>query len=379
MMSGSRRSEQRDSGADEALLKRASMVEVTQEDKQNGYDTSLLSLQPRNSAATGDTASSSRPSTRPSTSHTLYTLPSFHLANYPSNEAEEETLHSEGEDEASPLSASFINHPSPSSSSSNLTHSHVRRPSVTSIPSISTPNPRFAAQGYMQRAQAAEMRSQSELRSQSRFSKYTSRDSTSVYSRPSEDLGEKEKAMGFAPGVVLAKLSGGRGGGSGGGGGRAEKKPMWQRKGLLVALAALVLVVCAALGIGFGVGISRLHNSNKTSSANGADEASSSSSAASSSSDPGLNPATSSAAAATASSSDLAAQPATSAWTDPAAATMTTDWAGDAATAAATTDWAAQQTGWSDPAAAGGTATGGWTDGSQGGGWWDGEGVWHSA
>ncbi|GAA5840531.1 hypothetical protein JCM11251_007610 [Rhodosporidiobolus azoricus] len=332
-------------GADEeALLKRASL---------EGYDTSLLALQPRGSTTiTTDPSSSPMPSPRENTTHSLYTLPSFHLASQPFAEAEEETLQSDG-DEASPLSGSFFN----SSSLDGHKGDHIdgqprraRRPSVTSIPSVSVSNPRNAANAYLHRAQMSE----------SRLGKYTSGVSASIYSDDGADDAEKG---GIVMSLSVRDLRGGGGG---------RRRPLWQRKGLLVFLSLLILVLCAALGVGLGVRISRL----KSKQDDAAQEAKASSSSTSSRSSASLpDPATSFSPFTTDTPNmDTAtlAQPVPSttvspSWTDPASVS--------------TTDWAATPTDWTDPAA----ATEWNADGSQagggegtGGGWWDENGVWHS-
>ncbi|GAA5878387.1 hypothetical protein JCM8547_007904 [Rhodosporidiobolus lusitaniae] len=294
-------------------------IEISREDRQNGYDVSLLALQPRGQGGATSPQPHSQSSSRPTTSYTTHSA-STRSSYYPDDDGE-------GANEVSPLSAAF-DPPSAPSSSEN----HARRPSYASInmPPIST-NQRNAAQAYHDRA----LRSESRLALQRPAAlKHESTPSGSSYDVEVVEH-EREKAA-----ANLEKRSGRKAGRVGG------AANLWKRKKLLFSLVALVLLLCLAVGIGAGVGISKSRKNDL------ADESSTSSSSSSDS-------LTSTDTLAPTASSDTA-----SVWSDPSASATasTTDWAtvGQwSGTATATTDWATVQP----------TSAAGAQDGSDGG-WW---------
>ncbi|GAA6051405.1 hypothetical protein JCM3770_000502 [Rhodotorula araucariae] len=176
---------------EEALLH---AVDVTPEDKQNGYDVSLLSLQPRGTHIPPATDAG----------HGVYMLKSDTQETLPYAQSTERDA-DDASNEWTPLAPSF-SHASIASSrgvpprASRDSH----RSYLASVPPVGvTPNPRFAAQAYRARAEATA-------------------------------AGDAEKA-----GRATA----------------ASGRALWQRKGLLLALVVLILVVCAGVGIGVGVGV----------------------------------------------------------------------------------------------------------------------------
>ncbi|GAA5891631.1 hypothetical protein JCM8208_007351 [Rhodotorula glutinis] len=183
---------------DEALL---AAVDVSSLDKQEGYDVSLLALQPRDARPSPSSSPPADPRasfhSHPSTSFPD-TLPAPSSA-YPSGVPSSTT--SRG-DESAPLHPSSTERPS---SDSRRFHR------ATAVPPLSAPNPRRAAQAYSERARAAE----------------------------AHRLGD---------GASLEK------GGSAGARGRGgRRRALWQRKGLVCALALVVLLVCGGIGAGLGV------------------------------------------------------------------------------------------------------------------------------
>ena len=165
---------------------------------QEGYDVSLLALRPRD----GRPSPSSSPPADPRASfhsHTSaapYDIPAAYPSGVPSSHPSRDR-----DDEAAPL------HPHPPSSRTSSDSRRFHRP--TAGPPLSAPNPRRAAQAYSKRARAAE---------------------------------RQRRRQGAGAGGALEK----------GGSARA----LWQRKGLLVGLALVVLLVCAGIGIGLGVSLS---------------------------------------------------------------------------------------------------------------------------
>ncbi|GAA6018325.1 hypothetical protein JCM10207_000806 [Rhodosporidiobolus poonsookiae] len=282
---------------DDDLLRRAEGVDVTREDRQNGYDVQLLDLQPRGESATQ----------RPLTTYTVasvYSQPDDPLPN-----------------ESSPLSSSF----------DTTSESHTRNPgarqSFADIPSMASPNPRFAAAAYAHRAQAAESSAKLDTYGGSSF----------AYS---DDL-----EAGASAGVA----------GEGKRRSSHRATPIWQRKKLLIGLGLGLVLVCVAAGVGAGVGVSKLHNADKEDSA----EEKASALADASSSGASSSSATSTATSTTDTATSAAWSPApSSTWSDPA------PWS-------STTDWSNQQ--WTDPATAAPTSS--WSDGSATDTWDDGSGA----
>ncbi|GAA6044390.1 hypothetical protein JCM8097_002084 [Rhodosporidiobolus ruineniae] len=214
---------------EQAFLREAEGVQVTQEDRQSGYDTSLLSLEPRNSLAPTVTSSSTLQASRPFSDYTNASRESF----YPDDE---------DDNDISPLSPRLPPPP-------------PRPSSFASIPSISTSIPRRAAQGYATRAQASESNSKANLalaKSQSKFSSF--------------DSAGTELEKGYS--ADATRPAGGKGG----------KTALWERKWLLVGIGALVVVVCVAIGVGAGVGVAQAHKRQRNVTATSSSTSSSSSS-----------------------------------------------------------------------------------------------------
>jgi hypothetical protein len=247
---------------EEDLLRRADGVNVSKEDKQvrpfpfssllssgradqscnsgeqNGYDTSLLALQPRSTSSSRPTSSSaaSPDASRP-TSYSAWSTSGSTYASGGIDVVDGYLDSCAGEDETSPFASTFDDDdasPGASISTSAARPARTRRPSVAeSIPSIGTNlNPRFAANAYAQRAQNSE--------SQAKLARYRS----SV---------DEEAAIG-EKGYRL----------DGGTAGKEEKKPWWKRRNLLILLGVVLLVVCISIGVGAGVAVS---NSGKNASA----------------------------------------------------------------------------------------------------------------
>ncbi|GAA5927883.1 hypothetical protein JCM1841_006162 [Sporobolomyces salmonicolor] len=178
------------------LLHRAEEVQVTKEDRQEGYDTSLLALQPRGTGHTTPPSSSTNRLSTVSATEPGSSVPSVYSAcnAYPLDS------HETG-DESAPLAATL----SPPSFRTSSTYS-INKP--YDIPSLSSSSPRRAAVAYSIRARAAETH---EL-----------------------DLaGEKHR-----DGKPRSA--------------RQTSRP--QRKWLVALVALLVLFVCSGIGVGVGVG-----------------------------------------------------------------------------------------------------------------------------
>ncbi|BGP19773.1 hypothetical protein JCM10213_006435 [Rhodosporidiobolus nylandii] len=331
---------------------RAEGVEVVSDDKQ-----------PRDSTYSAfPTTPSSAPSrpTTVSTSHTLssYAAPSDRTVR-PAERNRESTLstarpfssyaiperegsqHSSqpSDDEFSPISLAF----DPPFAFSTEGGESKPRHSFSSIPSISAPNPHSARNAYAARAHASESNSKLNLAGGGGREGGVSRFSGASESVYSDDgaAGEKEGEKGF---------SGGR---FGAGTVKSKRKPLKERKLLLVALlAALALVVCVVVGVGAGVGLSKKGDGEDA----GEDDGDADAEAAENASDADW------------SSSSLPLAPSSAS----ASPTETTNW--DADPSASTTDWAtytgdedgspATTTDW-DTWQAEPTTSAAWDDGSQ--------------
>ncbi|BGP03181.1 Cell wall surface anchor family protein [Rhodotorula toruloides ATCC 204091] len=181
----------------EALLSAMDGVEVSKEDRQNGYDISLLALKPRNSA---------------------------HLPDSLTFEPEDPFVDT---DERSPLA-----HPDSSLATSDRpssTRSSEQRAALTAVPPVSNTVPRFAAAAYQHRAQASESRSS--------LTKH--RLDALLASEADEEKGS----------WVVDGVKGRR------------KEPLWQRKWLLLVAALVVVLVCTGVGAGVGIMMSRKKHS----------------------------------------------------------------------------------------------------------------------
>ncbi|GAA5838992.1 hypothetical protein JCM9279_002560 [Rhodotorula babjevae] len=187
---------------DEALL---AAVDVSSLDKQEGYDVSLLALQPRDvrpspsSSPPADPHASFRSHDSPPLLDTLHDPTT---ATYPSGVPSSFSHPSrDHDDESAPLDPS----------STSRTSSDHRRFRQSAVPPLSASYPRRAAHAYSERARAAERQRRS-------------------------GGGALEKG-GSAPA-------------------REGRRALWQRKGLVFGLALVILLVCAGIGIGLGVTLS---------------------------------------------------------------------------------------------------------------------------
>ncbi|BGP35083.1 hypothetical protein JCM10296v2_006913 [Rhodotorula toruloides] len=181
----------------EALLSAMDGVEVSKEDRQNGYDITLLALKPRNSA---------------------------HLPDSLAVDPEDPFVDT---DERSPLA-----HPDsslPASDRPSSTRSSEQRAPLTAVPPVSNTVPRFAAAAYQHRAQASESRSS--------LTKHR-------LDALQASEGDEEKGSWVIDGVK----------GTG-------KNPLWQRRWLLLVAALVVLLVCTGVGADVGVMMSRKKHS----------------------------------------------------------------------------------------------------------------------
>ncbi|GAA5933832.1 hypothetical protein JCM3775_000299 [Rhodotorula graminis] len=219
---------------DEALL---AAVDVSSLDKQEGYDVSLLALQPRD---VRPSPSSSPPDrlqegydvsllalqprdVRPSPSSSPPADPraSFHFHGSSSRpdtlrdpsvayaSVVPSTAPSTRDDESAPLDPSSTSRPS-----SDTARRFHRR---STVPPLSAPNPRRAAQAYSERARAAER-----------------------HRRGDGDGGGSLEKGGSA---------------AAGGGAARGRRAFKQRRGLVLALALVVLLVCGGIGAGLGVSL----------------------------------------------------------------------------------------------------------------------------
>ena len=171
---------------------------------QEGYDVSLLALQPPDV----------RPSPPANPHSTFYAQPS----------GTQETLNAPtvaypsgvtSEDESAPLAPSSFGSSGPTTRRGSPDSYTLR---LAAVPPVSVSNPRRAAQTYSERARAVEGSGRRD--------------------------GSAEK------GEPRAERRGG-----------PRRRALWQRKGLVVGLAVLILLVSAGIGIGVGVGVGVMRRS----------------------------------------------------------------------------------------------------------------------
>ncbi|ORY76572.1 hypothetical protein BCR35DRAFT_353365 [Leucosporidium creatinivorum] len=394
---------------EQTLMGRMRNVELSKEDRQEGYDTSLLALQPRGNGSTSPSAPTgldvSRSNSRPfsvATSASSYSVDEDDSTIPPVPQGGYTGLAQVHEEDLGDEAGSYPPHPSPpTEGQSFIAGGGVRQSDPFASPtpaahpshdpfdtplssphqsafSFSPPRPRSASpspshQGVPFFHITTSSASLNGSEKHQALPSITGRGSAGRastrgwaaqgYEKRAKEL-EESRRRSSGGGGMGGRRSGwfaadGAGGGEKGG---EESKPWWKRR-IGWVLMALGLLLVIAIAVGAGVGMATKKSNAAKSEADAA--ASSSSSTDSSSTDSAS--ATDTATDSTTSlwpTSDWAVQPsATSEWVDSATATATTDWS----TATATDSWdsSTDTATWDD----GSASSTSWDDGSGSSGW----------